>query len=62
MEGKRRGGDVCVFVCMRGGGVGCKPKRNLCAKEEGKMLDVMAERADALANGEKWKEEKLAFA
>lgn len=53
---------MCVFVCMRGGAVGCKPKRNLCAKEEGKMVDVMAETADALANGEKSKEEKLAFA
>lgn len=49
---------MCVFVCTRGGGVGCKPKRNLCAKEGGgKTVDVMAETADALANGEKWKEE-----
>lgn len=36
-----------IFVQRRGGGV---------------VVDVMAETADALANGEKWKEEKLAFA
>lgn len=67
MEGKRRRGDVCVCECVlerereRGGGVGCRPKRNLCAEEEeeGKAVDGGHGR-DSGGPGT-WEQEKLAF-
>lgn len=61
MEGKRRGGDVCVCVYERWWGGLQTKEESLCRGGGAKMVDVKAETADALANGVKWKEEKLAF-